>query len=141
MRRTVAPVEISVRADPAPTHALRATLDDVGGRCGIPGDDIFDLKVAATEALTNAIQASPDGHGVAVAVEPGRDGIEVEVRNDGIFGLAGGDHADLESERGRGLPLMLALVDEIEFASTGRGTRVRMRKRTRREPGAAYPGL
>ena len=27
-----------------------------------------------------------------------------------------------------GLPLMLALVDEVEFASAGHGTRVRMRK-------------
>jgi hypothetical protein len=29
---------------------------------------------------------------------------------------------------------MLALVDEIEFAQTGDGTRVRMRKRISREP-------
>jgi anti-sigma regulatory factor (Ser/Thr protein kinase) len=36
------------------------------------------------------------------------------------------------SEGGRGIPLMLALVDELEFAQTGDGTRVRMRKRISR---------
>jgi len=32
-------------------------------------------------------------------------------------------------EGGRGIPLMLALVDRVEFAQSGQGTRVRMQKR------------
>jgi anti-sigma regulatory factor (Ser/Thr protein kinase) len=60
----------------------------------------------------------------------GYDGvIDVEVADRGPFtappaprGLA---------EGGRGVPMMLALVDEVEFAQTGDGTRVRMRKRFR----------
>jgi anti-sigma regulatory factor (Ser/Thr protein kinase) len=61
----------------------------------------------------------------------GYDGvIDVEVADRGPFmspaaarGLA---------EGGRGVPIMLALVDEVEFAQTDDGTRVRMRKRFRR---------
>jgi anti-sigma regulatory factor (Ser/Thr protein kinase) len=34
-----------------------------------------------------------------------------------------------EFDGGRGIPIMIALVDEIEFARTRAGTRVRMRKR------------
>jgi anti-sigma regulatory factor (Ser/Thr protein kinase) len=37
----------------------------------------------------------------------------------------------LDAEGGRGIPIILALVDELEFAQTGRGTRVRMSKRSR----------
>ena len=37
-----------------------------------------------------------------------------------------------EHEGGRGIPLMLALVDEVHFSTTGSGTRVRVRKRVSR---------
>jgi anti-sigma regulatory factor (Ser/Thr protein kinase) len=38
------------------------------------------------------------------------------------------DQSALEAERGRGVPLMLALVDEVEFVSETGGTRVRLRR-------------
>jgi anti-sigma regulatory factor (Ser/Thr protein kinase) len=43
----------------------------------------------------------------------------------------------VEEEGGRGIPLMLALVDEVEFYSGAAGTRVRMRKRI--TPGDQQP--
>ena len=135
MRQTTPSVHVTLNGDPAPTRALRAALDDIGGRFGLTEDDLFELKVAATEALTNAIKGSVDGRPVDVAVEPSDDAIAVEVSNHGAFDLADPTLADIESEGGRGIPLMFALVDEIEFASTGDGTRVRMRKRLRRAPG------
>jgi serine/threonine-protein kinase RsbW len=115
--------------DPVPTRALRAALDDVGPRLGLAAEQLFDLKVAATEALTNAIKGSMSGHPVDVAVGSREDAVEVEVRNHGAFELGDPALAGIESEAGRGIPLMFALVDEVEFASTGDGTRVRMRKR------------
>jgi anti-sigma regulatory factor (Ser/Thr protein kinase) len=42
-----------------------------------------------------------------------------------------------DASRGRGLPLMVALADEVEFASLPDGTRVRIRKRAGRGRRAA----
>lgn len=129
MRQTTPSVHVTLHDDPAPTRALRATLDDVGARFGLGEEELFELKVAATEALTNAIRGSLDGSHVDVAVQPREDGIEVEVRNHGAFELGDPTLSDIESEGGRGIPLMFALVDEVEFASNGDGMRVRLRKR------------
>ena len=129
MRQTAPSVDVTLHADPAPTRALRAALDDVGARFGLAEDELFELKVAATEALTNAIRGSRDGRPVDVAVQSHEDAIEVEVSNHGAFELGDPTLTDIESEGGRGIPLMFALVDEVEFASNGDGTRVRMRKR------------
>src|ERR687885_406509 len=74
-------------------------------------------------------RAAANDREVDVALEEKGDAIEVEVKGRGEFRLDYG----ADSERGRGLPLMVALVDEVEFASTGDGTRVRMRKRFERE--------
>lgn len=127
MRQTTPSVLFGLHDDPFPTRTLRAVLDDVGARHDLSEEELFDLKVAATEALTNAIKGSRNG--VDVAVERGNGTIEVEVRNGGFFELGSPALEDIEAEGGRGIPLMFALVDEVEFTSTREGTRVRMRKR------------
>jgi serine/threonine-protein kinase RsbW len=132
MKQTTPSVHLSLHDDPAPTHALRAALDDLGTRFGLAEDELFELKVAATEALTNAIKGSANGDHVNVAVAPSADAIEVEVSNRGAFELSDSSLSDIESEGGRGIPLIFALVDEVEVTSTGEGTRVRIRKRLRR---------
>jgi anti-sigma regulatory factor (Ser/Thr protein kinase) len=118
-------------------------LDDLGARFGLSEEELFDLKVAGTEALTNAIRGSRGRTGVDVAVGPRAGTIEIEVRNRGSFELGESTLADIDSERGRGLSLMFALVDEVEFASTSEGTRVRMRKRVRggRQRPETVPGM
>ncbi len=140
MRQTTPSVHFTLRDDPAPTRALRAALDDVGARFGLDEEELFELKVAATEALTNAIRGSLDGR-VDVAVQPHEDGIEVEVRNHGAFEFGDPTLSSIESEGGRGIPLMFALVDEVEVASSGDGTRVRMRKRLGRSSGRPCPSF
>jgi serine/threonine-protein kinase RsbW len=116
-------------------------LDDIGARFGLSKEELFDLKVAATEALTNAIRGSRGRKGIDVAVEPREGAIEIEVRNRGSFELGNSALADIDAEGGRGLPLMFALVDEVEFASTSEGTRVRMRKRVHGRPPEAAAGI
>jgi anti-sigma regulatory factor (Ser/Thr protein kinase) len=113
----------------APTTALRSVLEDLSRRYGLDRGALFELKVAATEALTNAIKGSPDGRQIDVAVEPHEDRIEVCVRNQGRLEIVTPALDEIESEGGRGIPLMFALVDEIELASGREGTFVRLRKR------------
>jgi serine/threonine-protein kinase RsbW len=131
MEQTTTSVQIAVHEQDAPTRALRAVLDGVGDRLGVSHEELFDLKVAATEALTNAIKGSSNGQGVRVEVARRGDSIEIEVTNHGDFELHGRVCSDIEAEGGRGIPLMVALVDEIEFDATRDGTRVRLRKRVR----------
>jgi anti-sigma regulatory factor (Ser/Thr protein kinase) len=120
------PTELILHDHPSATRKLRATLDGIADAYDIPSDERFELKFAATEALTNALKSASEDP-VHIRIVPSEETIEIEVRDRGGFEAGRG----IESEGGRGIPLMLALVDEVEFSSSAAGTRVRMRKRLR----------
>lgn len=110
---------------------MRAAVDRIAEECRLPDEDRFDLKVAATEAVTNALRGGSREVDVTIACQ-GRS-VDIEVQGPSVF------TPDLrektkepkppEAEGGRGIPMMLALVDEVEYVRTRAGTRVRMRKR------------
>ncbi len=98
---------------------------------------IDDLKLAVSEACTNAIEA----HGAIstderVLLRCSADGGTVEVsiqdRGRGFDPAQLPDHPPvtdpdrLKFERGLGIPLIRALVDEVEFSSSDQGTAVRL---------------
>ncbi len=98
---------------------------------------IDDLKLAVSEACTNAIEAH-DAAGieerVVVRCRAGDDALEVYVEDRG-HGFDPGqlpnhppvtDPDRLKFERGLGIPLIRALVDEVEFSPTAEGTSVRI---------------
>jgi serine/threonine-protein kinase RsbW len=124
-------VRLKLCNEPASTFTLRRALDRMAAKCELPEDARFDLKVAATEALTNAIKGAPPEHAVEVAIAGDESAVEVEVTARGAFEPSFGPDPDLDAESGRGIPLMLALADEIEFASVNGGTRVRLRRAAR----------
>jgi anti-sigma regulatory factor (Ser/Thr protein kinase) len=98
---------------------------------------IDDLKLAVSEACTNAIEAH-DAAGteerVLVRCRAADDSLEVcvEDRGEGFDPAELPDHPPvtdpdrLKFERGLGIPLIRALVDEVEFSPTGHGTAVRL---------------
>ena len=108
---------------------MRAAVDEIAREHGLSSEATFDLKVATTEALANALKHSAADLGVDVSLESDTEVIQVEVVDHGRFRVTDG----LDPERGRGLPLMIALSDEIEFASAEQGTRVRIRMRVDRD--------
>ena len=121
-------VRLRLGNEPGATSKLRRALDCIARASGLAADATFDLKLAATEALTNAIKGAPRDHVVDVAIE-GRDrAVEVEVTHRGRFRPAFGIESALEADGGRGIPLMLALVDEVGFASARGRSRVRLRR-------------
>jgi serine/threonine-protein kinase RsbW len=121
-------VRLKIRNEPGATSKLRRALDLVAWASNLPADAAFDLKLAATEALTNAVRGAPKDHAVDVAIEGRRGRVEVELTNRGRFQPPFADESALEAESGRGIPLMLALVDEVEISSVRDGTRVRLRQ-------------
>ena len=125
-------LHLTLTSGPRATAELREAVEAFCGRHGLGDEDCFDLKLAATEALTNALKRTPEPHAVEVTLT-GRDRtVEVEVLDRGVFSplraaLARGS----EAEGGRGIALMLALVDDVSFERTPTGTRVRLRKHRR----------
>jgi serine/threonine-protein kinase RsbW len=112
------------------TGELRAAVERVAKECGLDRGERFDLKLAATEAVTNALKGSPENHTVEVTVAGHEDAVNIEVVDHGVFSrVRAAPHRGPDAESGRGIPIILALVDEVEFAQTSRGTRVRMSKR------------
>jgi anti-sigma regulatory factor (Ser/Thr protein kinase) len=120
------------------TFTLRRALDRVARECHLTDEARFELKLAATEALTNAMKGAPREHAVEVVISGDEGAVDVEVVDRGRFEPRLREDTSLDAEGGRGIPLMLALVDEVEFASAGDGTRVRMSKRVPREGEAAF---
>ena len=97
-----------------------------------------DLRIAVSEACTNAIDAyaaeGRTGAPVSVRVVVEQDRVEVEVCDQagGFDPGALRPHppvtkpARLEFERGLGIPLMKVLTDEVEFRTSNGGTAVRL---------------
>jgi serine/threonine-protein kinase RsbW len=122
-------VHLVLRGGARATAELREAVETLSRRHGLSSEDCFDLKLAATEALTNALKGTPAPDAVEVTLTGRASTVEVEVLDRGVFSplrtaLARGP----EAESGRGVALMLALVDDVSFERTSAGTRVRLRK-------------
>jgi serine/threonine-protein kinase RsbW len=129
LTRQTSHIDLRLDDRPSATTELRAAVDRVAEGCGLDHAKRFDLKLAATEAVTNALKGTPESQAVEVSVDGHEEAVDVEVVDRGVFSpLRAGLQRGPEAEGGRGLPIMLALVDELKFAQTAAGTRVRMRK-------------
>ncbi len=103
----------------------------------LPDERVDDLKLAVSEACTNAIEAHSaidTDERVVVRCWVDEAGLEVRIsdRGKGFDPSELPDHppvtdpARLKFERGLGIPLIRALVDVVEFSSSGAGTEVRL---------------
>lgn len=122
---------------PVTRHIIRDSLREVG----VADECAHDIAVAQSEACTNVIDHSGPGdqYEVRVAIDDQRCVISVVDTGDGFdSGDVAGDQAlDLDSERGRGIQLMKALVDRVHFESRREsGTAVYLEKNLRFRPGS-----
>lgn len=112
--------------------AAAAALDPRLGR-----DRIDDLRLAVSEAATNAIEAHANmgsDERITIRCDLAEDRIEVEVRDhgDGLVEEAVAVHSPLdhpgrlEYEGGFGLPLMRVLSDHMKIRSLETGTAVHL---------------
>jgi anti-sigma regulatory factor (Ser/Thr protein kinase) len=124
-------VELEVVGDEPSLRAFRGALRRWLAAGGAERDVVHDVTMAANEALQNAIE-----HGHALT----RRTVDVILdRSDGAVVVTVIDHGrwrdPRSTTRGRGLPLMRALMDSVEVDPGAHGTTVTLRRGPRDQPG------
>ncbi|HEY4348324.1 MAG TPA: ATP-binding protein [Gaiellaceae bacterium] len=127
-------VELRIPAQPENLSLARLALAGVGSIAGAPDDVVADLKVAVTEACTNAIQHaySEGGDGaVIVRYRIGDALLEVEIVDAGTGFDPSDPAAGNENSGGQGMGLMIIreLTDDVVIESDGNGSRIFFQKR------------
>jgi anti-sigma regulatory factor (Ser/Thr protein kinase) len=113
---------------PAPESAqqARAIIRDVAAELRLDGPTTFDLMLATTEAFANAIEHGEpcDPRGIRLRVESRYGGLGVEVRDCGTRSDEEPRMRKLSGEGGRGMPIIAALMDDLQVSPAGDATRV-----------------
>ncbi|MGH9209425.1 MAG: ATP-binding protein [Acidimicrobiales bacterium] len=135
----MAVVALEIPARPAYLSLVRLVVDAAVGSLapGLGGARLDDLKLAVTEACSNAIEANQSAWSDAPVVlrcELDDTTVTVEVADrgggfdpHGITSLPSAtDPTRLRYESGLGIPLMKTLTDEIVFVPGPDGTTVRL---------------
>jgi serine phosphatase RsbU (regulator of sigma subunit)/anti-sigma regulatory factor (Ser/Thr protein kinase) len=114
-------MDVEIPSDPAGLSEMRRRLRTWLELRGLAEDECGDAIIAVSEACNNAIEH-------AYLLEPGPIHLQLE-HAEGALAIRvedrGAWHPTAPSfERGRGIPLMHALMDTAEIEHDGRGTRV-----------------
>jgi serine/threonine-protein kinase RsbW len=131
-------LDLAVPASPEYIAIVRLVVSSLASaRRNLADQRIDDLKLAVSEACTNAMEAHAAcgvDAPVVIRVLEADERLEVQVRDSG--GGFDPDHLPrhppvtdperLNFERGLGIPLMRTLMDEVQFSPTAAGTVVRM---------------
>jgi serine/threonine-protein kinase RsbW len=124
---------------PVARHIIRDALRAVG----VAEECIDDIAVAQTEACANVVQHSGPGdeYEVRIEIDDDRSVISVIDKGHGFDSSIVADGSDVGSERGRGILLMRALVDDVHFVSEpDTGTAVRLEKALHFRDDAVFGG-
>ena len=127
------PISLTLPSSPEYVLLARLVMGQAGRLAGLEPEEVYDLKLAVTEAVTNVIRhASVEHYEIEYRILP--SGVEVSVTDDG----GGFSVADLAGEPGQhggfGLAVIRNLVDELVLDSTrGGGTRLKMIRRASAE--------
>ena len=144
-------VELAIPARAEYVGLVRLVVSSLASeRRDLDDDRVDDLKLAVSEACTNAVEANGSatiGERVVVRCLEDDETFEVTIDDRGSgFDLANlpvhppvTDPARLEFERGLGIPLIRALADDVEFRSSEKGTCVRLVLRCGRAKAVADP--
>ncbi len=127
-------VEFEIPSQPEMIHEVRSRAADFARRMPFTSEQIDDIKLAVSEAATNALRhgATPDGCRIAVRLERRPDALAITVRDKGCgfdpdaVCLPGPEWL---GENGRGIWFMRAVMDEVTFRSNYPGTVVELVKR------------
>lgn len=132
-------VELAIPARPAYLSLVRLIVDSTVGSLApeFTGVRLDDLKLAVTEACSNAIEAhvaAQRDDAVVIRCEMDESMVAVEVDDQGggfdpstlAEMPAATDPGRLSQESGLGIPLMRTLADKLSFTPAANGTTVRL---------------
>ncbi len=128
--RTLSRIELPARAECL--KAAREFVDEVAASAGFDEGDRYDLRLAATEAVSNAIRhgAQSPHDTVRVSADAGGGALSICVTDSGTF-RPSIDVGDSLPEQGRGLAFIAHLMDQLCIKAGEHGTVVRFSKRIR----------
>jgi serine/threonine-protein kinase RsbW len=116
---------------PASAPEARALVRDAASELRLDGSTTWELMLATTEAVANAIEHGEpcDPRGIFVRVEATDGTFGVEVCDCGGCFPAKARSKNRAQLGGRGIPIIAAIMDKLEIVPTSGLTRVRFEKR------------
>jgi serine/threonine-protein kinase RsbW len=116
---------------PASAPEARALVRDAASELRLDGSTTWELMLATTEAVANAIEHGEpcDPRGIFVRVEATDGTFGVEVCDCGGCFPAKARSKKPAQLGGRGMPIIAAIMDKLEILPTSGLTRVRFEKR------------
>jgi anti-sigma regulatory factor (Ser/Thr protein kinase) len=121
---------MTIDADPERLGEAREWAYRAATKAGLGEADCYQVKLAVSEAVANAIQHGSQGDGdqIGIAAFESEGSLVFEVRDNGTF-VAPLNRATVDDESGRGLELLTLMMDEVHISSTGEGSLLRFAKR------------
>ncbi len=124
-------INLEISSNPEYVSIIRLTTSGIANKVGFCIEDIEDIKVAVSEACTNAIKHSEDSK-VKLIFTMIENGLQIEIKDKGKgYNLESIPKPDLNEpkESGLGLFIIDALMDEVEVKSeNNQGTTIKMIK-------------
>lgn len=118
---------VTVARDGRYVSVVRGVLGSLLDGAQAPVEVVDDLSLAVGEACANVVRHASGSHAYRVELEVAQEHCVVEVVDEGPgFRPPAERTLGLESETGRGIALMRALTDELEFSQADSRMRVRM---------------
>ncbi|WP_199533642.1 ATP-binding protein [Romboutsia maritimum] len=122
---------MEITSNPQYVGIIRLTTSGIANKIGFPIDDIEDIKVAVSEACTNAIKHSNDDI-FNITFKILDNGLNIEIQDNGQgYDISKIKAPDLENpkENGLGLFIIQSLMDDVSIESNDKdGTIIKMTK-------------
>ncbi|MEG1287681.1 MAG: ATP-binding protein [Clostridium sp.] len=122
---------MEITSNPDYVGIIRLTTSGIANKIGFSMDDIEDMKVAVSEACTNAIKHSKDDiFNITFSIL--ENGLTIEIKDNGKgYNMENITNPDLNNpkENGLGLFIIKTLMDDVNIESKeNQGTLVKMTK-------------
>lgn len=132
-------IELRIPADTRYLGLVRRGVRNLAESAGFAREEVADVEVAVSEAVTNSVEHGSPEADLSVVVVKCRASddclvVEIEDQSDAECLPPCPTYCDPGDEHGRGVLIMHKLMDECERSRTECGTRVRMAKQKVRYP-------
>ena len=110
--------------------AARQGIAAFAAQCGFAEHDVSDIRLAAGEALSNAVEYGSEGRKITVYCSFDGDTLSIEIEDGGeAFAEPAAGESVGPDDRGRGFGifLMRRLMDDVTFAANGGAVRLTRR--------------